>query len=210
MVNSLNAHVLIILKLLFLKLLFKLAMIHSLSKSAMIYLCSNYHISVVADAVVRYLPSGDVIKYIIQSDVGDTRGNTLPTSVGICLFQVMDAVASAYAYDRFGRFCERFYVDSPYVYVETVQPLGDIDLFKAVSEFCALYDFACNFYVGHIDVTDELLSSLMRKLIEKTRNMPQELFDSEYEKAASWLNDTVLCESHSFFYDTMYEYDSPF
>jgi len=44
----------------------------------MMRLCSDRHISVVADTVIRYLPSVVVIKYIIQSDIGDMRDKTFP------------------------------------------------------------------------------------------------------------------------------------
>ena len=53
----------------------------------MIRLCSDRHISVVADTVVRYLPSAEVIEYILKSNVGDMRAKSFPAAVGTCLFK---------------------------------------------------------------------------------------------------------------------------
>ena len=76
-------------------------------------LCSDLHISVLADAVIRYLPSDQVIRYIMACGLGDAHNKTLPTVVGSCLFNANIASLKA----RHGELEDD--IEDSYVYVES-------------------------------------------------------------------------------------------
>jgi len=147
----------------------------------MIRLCSDRHISVVADTVIRYLPSAEVIKYIMQCDIGDMRDKTFPMAVGICLQK-----ANIVAMKEHGKF--NGFVDS-YAYVGTAQLFSDFDLLRAISEFCALCGFANDFNIKPTNLTYTLLRTVHKTLANQTYDvMSRDAFNFEYKKALSWLD----------------------
>ena len=147
----------------------------------MVRLCSDRHISVVADTVICYLPSEGVIKYILQSNVGDMRDKTFPMAVGTCLFK-----ANIIAMKEHGKF--NSFVDS-YAYVGTVQLFSDFDLLRAVSEFCVLCGFVNDFNVKPTNLTYTLLRTVHKTLTNQTYDiMSRDAFNFEYENALSWID----------------------
>ena len=144
-------------------------------------LCSDRHISVVADTVIRYLPSAEVIKYIMQSGIGDMRDKTFPMAVGACLQKANVACLRANGRYEFD--------ENSYVYVETTRLFSIFDLIKAKVEFCASCGFRNDFNIMPIIPTYALLCSVHKTLRRNIHDIPLDAFNIEYEKAFSWLDD---------------------
>ena len=142
-------------------------------------LCSDRHISVVADTVICHLTSEEVVKYIMESDVGDMRSKPLSEAVGVCLFQANYASWCA------NNHSDVVYVKRFFTYVDTIQErrYSHIELFKAVNGFYA----QCELNSSLISTpTSMLLSQLCNTLLVKISPTHQEWAD-EYAKADTWL-----------------------
>jgi len=149
----------------------------------LVSLCSDRHISVVADAIICHVTSEEVIKYIMDSDVGDMRNKTLPMAVGVCLFKANHASWRACdlsdhedVYDA-----NRFFT-----YIDTTleRRYSHIELLNAVNGFCA-HCALCGDNRLSLSSTVMLLNQLCNKLLGKISGDPKELTE-EYAKANTW------------------------
>ena len=93
-------------------------------------LCSFHYISVIADAIIRHMPSGVVIEYIMACKIDYAPEKSLLTAVGACLVKANVAFLNDYCID----------VDkaiNSYVYIEPAALDLSYDAIDAIKEFNA-------------------------------------------------------------------------
>ena len=144
------------------------------------WLCSDTHISVIADAVIRVLPSRMVIEYILKNAEYDMSTKTLPTAVGACLFR-LNKRAMIQLYGEEGDVA-----DAEFVYRAPTRAYTHPEVHRAVSSFC----YQGSIYEDDPDTrsTFKLMQHLQMKLEAKSM-LSAEDFREELENVDTWCID---------------------